>query len=179
MSDKQKNISPIWLLSFALLLSATTCHTEPIKYTRQAVQFSGVSEPFFIDNDSIKADLHLVIWPKYIRPKREIIISLFLKYGTTRQFITRDTTRYHHSMMTKKTEKRIKINAPLEVRLSNGPGLLTYSLKYINIKTGSYREIFEPYNWPETQSSAIPVIAEIFADSVSYLKHKQLKPLHP
>ncbi|MCE7991907.1 MAG: hypothetical protein HEP71_08000 [Roseivirga sp.] len=172
MSNSRKTVSPIWLLSFVLLFSATSCPQNPIKYTNQAVQFSPDTEILFAETDSIKTDLPLVIWPKYIRPNREIIISFFLEYGTTRQFILRDTTRYHPDMINKKTKKSITINSPLEVRISTGYGVLTYSLRYTNPKTGAYREAFEPYNWPETQPQARPVIAKVFTDSTSYLNLK-------
>ncbi|GEM_PF-6515679 len=179
MSDKQKFISPIWLQSLLLLFSATTCYVNPIRYTREAVHLKAESEAIFAVNDSLNTDIDLVIWPKYIKPKKEVIISIFLEYGVTRQFVLRDTTRYHPDMSMMKTTKRISINAPLEVRLSPGHGILTYSLRYRNPKTGAYREIFEPFNWPELSSEPRPVIAMVFADSVSYLSQKNMKPLQP
>lgn len=173
--NQQKYVSPLLLISLSLLLSAHSCVVDPIKYADQAVQFRTNTEALFVMNDSLKADIHLRIWPKYIKANREIIISIFLEYGKAQQFVMRDTTRYHPSMLTEKTDKTISLNVPLEVRVSPGYGRLTYSLRYVHSKNRAYREAYEPYDHTNIQSYSRPIIAKVFADSTSYLQHKTLK----
>ncbi len=168
----QKYISPLLLTGLALMLSAHSCVQIPIKYTDQAVQFSTNTKILFVENDSLKADLDLRIWPKYIKANREIIISIFLEYGTAQQFVMQDTTRHHPSMLTEKTDKTIRLNVPLEVRVSPGYGRLTYSLRYIHSKNRAYLEAYEPYDHNNIQSYSRPIIAKVFADSTSYLQQK-------
>ncbi|GAB5526589.1 MAG: hypothetical protein Roseis2KO_44610 [Roseivirga sp.] len=148
---------------------------DPIKYADQAVQLRTDTDALVVMNDSLKTDIHLFIWPRYLKPNREIIISIFLEYGAAQQFVMRDTTRYHPDMVIEKTDKTISLNTPMEIRVSPGHGRLTYSLKYLNPKNGAYREAYAPYGQLGSPSYSRRMINKVFADSTSYLQEKSSK----
>lgn len=168
-------ISPTWLISLSILISAHSCIPNPIRYTDEAVQCRTDTEVLFVMNDSLKTDIHLRILPKYIRPKREIVISFFLEANDAQQLILSDTIRHHPQMMEHFTKKTISIASPVKLKLLSDHGRLTYNVRYRNPNNGAYKDAYFNLNEWDSSIRVRPIIAKVFADSTSYLQQKTSK----